>query len=70
MCLVPTTEGSTELPSLLRAVHALVPDGVELLTSGLTELLHVLLLEFVQTTDLLTQLLEIVQEGRGDNGEQ
>ena len=57
--LVLTIESRTELLSLVWAVHALVPDGVQLLSGGLTELLHVLLLEFIETTDLLTQLSRI-----------
>ena len=53
---MPTTVCSAELSSLLSAKHALVPDSVELLSGGLTELAHVLLLQFIQTTDLFTQL--------------
>lgn len=42
-----TTESSTEFLSLMWAIHALVPYSVQLLPSGLTELLHVLLLQFI-----------------------
>ena len=68
MCVwSPTCESSAELPPLPGTIHTLVPDHVELFSGGLTELLHVLLLEFVQTTHLLTQLPRSCAVGKDEN---